>query len=128
MAWRNLGRNKRRSGITAAAVAFALFFAILIRSLQLGIYGHMIDRSEGGMAGYVQVADSAYWPSQNIDMALPEDAAWLHSVRQDPGVISANPRLAGFTLLSHQKQSAVAQWTGVDFDQEDTAYWNSRLV
>ena len=128
MAWRNLGRNKRRSGITAAAVAFALFFAILIRSLQLGIYGHMIDTVVGGMAGYVQVADSAYWPSQNIDMALPEDAAWLHSVRQDPGVISANQRLAGFTLLSHQKQSAVAQWTGVDFDQEDTAYWNSRLV
>ncbi|MDO7651891.1 MAG: hypothetical protein MUQ38_00575, partial [Schleiferiaceae bacterium] len=53
MAWRNLGRNRRRSAITGAAVAFALFFAIMIRSMQLGIYSHMIDTVVGGMAGYV---------------------------------------------------------------------------
>ena len=117
MAWRNLGRNRRRSAITAAAVAFALFFAILIRSMQLGIYGHMIDTVVGGMAGYVQVSDSAYWPSQNLDLALPEDPEWLDAVQADPNVTSATPRLAGFTLLSKQSESAVAQWTGVDFSR-----------
>jgi ABC-type lipoprotein release transport system permease subunit len=128
LAWRNLGRNRRRSAITAAAVAFALFFAILIRSLQLGIYGHMIDTVVGGMAGYVQVADSAYWPSQNLDVALAEDPQWLEDVLADPLVASAAPRLAGFTLLSHQSESAVAQWTGVDFDLEDANFWSTRLI
>jgi putative ABC transport system permease protein len=128
MAWRNLGRNRRRSAITAAAVAFALFFAILIRSMQLGIYGHMIDTVVGGMAGYVQVSDSAYWPSQNLDLALPEDPEWLDAVQADPNVTSATPRLAGFTLLSKQSESAVAQWTGVDFSREDADYWATRLI
>ncbi|MEK9830770.1 MAG: FtsX-like permease family protein, partial [Schleiferiaceae bacterium] len=128
MAWRNLGRNRRRSAITAAAVAFALFFAILIRSMQLGVYGHMIDTVVGGMAGYVQVSDSAYWPSQNLDLALPEDPEWLDAVQADPNVTSATPRLAGFTLLSKQSESAVAQWTGVDFSREDADYWATRLI
>ena len=128
MAWRNLGRNRRRSAITAAAVAFALFFAILIRSLQLGIYGHMIHTVVGGMAGYVQVADSTYWPSQNLDVAMAEDPRWLEAVTADPDVASATPRLAGFTLLSHEKESAVAQWTGVDFAREDPGFWETRLI
>ncbi len=128
MAWRNLGRNRRRSAITAAAVAFALFFAILIRSLQLGVYGHMIHTVVGGMAGYVQVADSAYWPSQNLDVSMVENPDWLDAVTTDPEVTAATPRLAGFTLLSHQKESAVAQWTGVDFAREDPAFWKTRLI
>ena len=128
MAWRNLGRNRRRSAITAAAVAFALFFAILIRSLQLGIYGHMIHTVVGGMAGYVQVADSTYWPSQNLDVAMAEDPRWLEAVTADPDVASATPRLAGFTLLSHEKESAVAQLTGVDFAREDPGFWETRLI
>jgi len=128
LAWRNLGRNRRRSAITAAAVAFALFFAILIRSLQLGIYGHMIHTVVGGMAGYVQVADSTYWPSQNLDVAMVEDPRWLEAVTADPKVASATPRLAGFTLLSHGKESGVAQWTGVDFTREDRDFWATRLM
>ena len=128
MAWRNLGRNRRRSAITAAAVSFALFFAILIRSLQLGIYGHMIETVVGGMAGYIQVADSSYWPSQNIDVSLPEDPEWLESIRQDDRVAGASPRLSGFTLLSYRTESSVAQWTGVDFSSEDPGYWSSRLI
>lgn len=128
MAWRNLGRNRRRSAITAAAVAFALFFAILIRSLQFGVYGHMIDTVVGGMAGYVQVSDSSYWPAQNLDMAMMEDPAWLEAVQADPNVAAATPRLAGFTLLSHGNESSVAQWTGVDFSLENGEYWASRLI
>ena len=71
MAWRNIGRNRRRSAITGSAVAFALFFAISLRSFQLGIYEHMVDTLVGGISGYIQVSDSAYWPAQNIDLAIP---------------------------------------------------------
>ena len=83
MAWRNLGRNRRRSAITGSAVAFALFFAISLRSLQLGVYEHMVDTLVGGISGYIQVSDSAYWPAQNIDLAIPENLQWKKTLEND---------------------------------------------
>ena len=100
LAWRNLGRNRRRSLITGAAIAFALFFAIILRSLQLGVYNHMVATVVGSMSGYVQVSDTAYWPSQNLDYALYEDPEWLEELRADREIASAYPRLQGFSLLA----------------------------
>ncbi|CAI8291708.1 MAG: ABC transporter permease YtrF [Owenweeksia sp. TMED14] len=128
MAWRNLGRNRRRSTITASAVAFALFFAISLRSLQLGIHEHMIDTIIGGVSGYIQVSDSSYWPAQNIDLAIPENTRWFDKLENDDRVKSVRPRLSGFNLLSYKNESSVAQWIGVDFEKEDTAFWNNKLI
>ena len=127
MAWRNLGRNRRRSAITGAAVAFALFFAIMIRSMQLGIYSHMIDTVVGGMAGYVQVSDSAYWPSQDIDLSMVADKDWLDQVSAHPDVERASPRLSGFGLFTLAQHSEVGQWVGVDFTAEGMDSWTQRL-
>ncbi len=127
MAWRNLGRNRRRSAITGSAVAFALFFAISLRSLQLGVYEHMVDTLVGGISGYIQVSDSAYWPAQNIDLAIPENLQWKKTLENDNRIKSVRPRLSGFALLSSEKESSVAQWMGVDFELEDTAFWKNRL-
>ena len=127
MAWRNLGRNRRRSAITGSAVAFALFFAISLRSFQLGIYEHMVDTLVGGISGYIQVSDSAYWPAQNIDLAISENPQWKKTLENDNRIKSVRPRLSGFALLSSEKESSVARWMGVDFEQEDTAFWKDRL-
>ncbi len=128
LAWRNLGRNRRRSLITGAAIAFALFFAIIMRSLQLGVYNHMVATVVGSMSGYVQVSDTAYWPSQNLDYALYEDPEWLEELRSDREIASAYPRLQGFSLLSVGDQSGVAQWIGISPEEVDAPLWQARLA
>lgn len=128
LAWRNLGRNRRRSLITGAAIAFALFFAIIMRSLQLGVYNHMVATVVGSMSGYVQVSDTAYWPSQNLDYALYEDPEWLDKLRADRDVATAYPRLQGFSLLSVGEQSGVAQWIGISPEEVDAPLWQARLA
>ena len=128
LAFRNLGRNRRRSLITGAAIAFALFFAIILRSLQLGVYGHMVSTVVGSMSGYVQVSDTAYWPSQNLDYSLYEDQQWLENLRQDPEVASAYPRIQGFGLLSVGDRSGVAQWIGLSPEEAQSRLWQTRLA
>jgi ABC-type lipoprotein release transport system permease subunit len=128
LAWRNLGRNRRRSLITGAAIAFALFFAVILRSLQLGVYNHMVATVVGSMSGYVQVSDTAYWPSQNLDYALYEDPAWLEKLRADGDVASAYPRLQGFSLVTLGEQSGVAQWIGISSEEAEAPLWKARLA
>ncbi len=128
LAWRNLGRNRRRSLITGAAIAFALFFAVILRSLQLGVYNHMVATVVGSMSGYVQVSDTAYWPSQNLDYALYEDPTWLEELRANPDVATAYPRLQGFALLSAGERSGVAQWIGLSPEEAAAPLWQARLA
>ena len=128
LAWRNLGRNRRRSLITGAAIAFALFFAVIMRSLQLGVYNHMVATVVGSMSGYVQVSDTAYWPSQNLDYAMVEDPEWLDGLRANSDVASAHPRLQGFSLVTAGERSGVAQWIGLSPEEAEAPQWQARLA
>lgn len=118
LAWRNLGRNRRRSAISVAAVAFALFFAVVMRSLQLGVYGHMIETLVGNVLGYTEVAADGYWPLQSLDAALSENPEWLARVEADPQVGKAAPRVSGFAWLSSANGGSVAQLVGIDAVRE----------
>ena len=47
LSWRNIWRNKKRSIITITAIVIAVFLAVVMRSLQLGVYDNMIQNIVG---------------------------------------------------------------------------------
>ena len=55
LAWRNLWRNKKRSIITISSITIALFLAVAMRSMQLGMYSNMIKNVVGSYVGYAQI-------------------------------------------------------------------------
>ncbi|MGD2035172.1 MAG: hypothetical protein PVF73_08970, partial [Bacteroidales bacterium] len=60
IARRNLWRNKRRTAITSASILFAVFFALIMRSFQLGFYDHMIKNAIESFSGFLQVQNVYY--------------------------------------------------------------------
>lgn len=100
MAWRNIWRNKRRSLITAASVSFALFFAIVLRSLQLGTYERAYAGVINSTTGYLQVHQKGYWEQQTLEYSLVLTDSLHQKLQQEEGVVDYLPRLESFSLLS----------------------------
>ena len=93
MAWRNLWRNRRRTIITAASVFFAIFFALLMRSLQLGSYDHMFRNIIESYTGYIQIQQEDFWDNKIIANVFEFTPALETSVLTDVNAKAVVPRL-----------------------------------
>lgn len=118
MAWRNIWRNKRRTLITAASIFFAVFFAIIMRSTQLGTYGHMIGQSIEKFSGYIQVQSPEYFDEPSLDNYLEDADQVLKLAQTAEGVKVAVPRIETFVLASSGTQSKGVMVLGIDPEQE----------
>lgn len=118
MAWRNLWRNKRRTLITAASIFFAVFFAIIMRSMQLGTYGNMIDQSIEKFSGYLQLQNPEYFDEPNLDNFIENSDKIIAQMNETSGIRIAVPRIESFVLASTGHQSKGVLVTGIDPEQE----------
>lgn len=100
MAWRNLWRNRRRTFITVASVFFAVFFALVMRSLQLGSYDHMFRNVIESYTGYIQVQHEDFLDEPVVDNVFEYTAGLEKIIKDDPNVTEAVPRFESFALAS----------------------------
>lgn len=114
LAWRNIWRNKRRSLITAASVSFALFFAIIMRSMQLGTYDNVYDNVINSSTGYVQVHGKDFWENKTLEESMALSDSITEKIKSSEGVKDAIPRLESFSLLSTGNDTKGALIMGID--------------
>ncbi len=118
LAWRNIWRNKRRTIITIASVFFAMFFALVMRSFQIGSYGHMTDSIVQAFTGYMQIHKSGYWNDQTIDNSFEYDEKLVHNIELTENVKAVIPRLESFALASIGEQTKGIAVVGIDPEKE----------
>lgn len=124
IAWRNIWRNKRRSIITIASVSFALFFAIIMRSMQLGTYDQAYASVINATTGYLQLQGKDFWEKQSLEQSLARNSELEEKLKSHPQVEGLVPRLESFALIaSDQSETRPAFIRGVDFPSE-TQFFN----
>jgi putative ABC transport system permease protein len=119
LAWKNLWRNKRRTLITAASVFFAVFFALLMRSFQLGAYDRMFKNVIESYTGYLQIQNQDYFDEPVIDNSFELTEKLLDSIKSDPNVTDVIPRLESFALAAVESRTQGVMVLGIDPEGEE---------
>jgi putative ABC transport system permease protein len=114
IAWRNLWRNKRRTIITSASVFFAVFFAVIMRSYQLGSYDRMILNFIESYSGYLQVQHVKYQDNPSVDYSFEYDDSLAVSITRISKVVSVAPHIESFALASSGTQTKGVAVLGID--------------
>ncbi len=114
LAWKNIWRNRRRTLITAASVFFAVFFALVMRSFQLGAYDRMFKNVIESYSGYLQLQHENYFDDPNIDNSLEIDQSLIDRIKEDHNVDDVIPRLESFALAAAGNHTQGVIVMGID--------------
>jgi ABC-type lipoprotein release transport system permease subunit len=120
LAWKNLWRNRRRTLITLAAVAFSIMLMQAAHNLAVGIYASMIDHGVRAGSGHIAVYQGDYPRSRDESLSfapgsLPEE------VQRLKGVARVLPRVYLPALAQSSRESRGILLTGVTPEAERTA-------
>jgi putative ABC transport system permease protein len=123
LAWRNLWRNRRRTFITMAAIAFGYAMLLFVACLMAGLRWQMIQNGTCLVMSQVQIHAPGYYPNRALQKTLggrqgTDVSALLAAVSADSRVSAVAPRVYGYALLSADHRSAGVQLMGVVPDQE----------
>lgn len=118
IAWRNIGRNRRRSWLTALAIGFAVAILIFAMALQQGSYADMIFNTVHARTGNLQLQHPAYWPDMDLAKRLARPGEWTPLLESLPQVRAYTPRIQAAALVSTTNRTFGALLQGIDPERE----------
>ncbi len=123
LAWRNLWRNRRRTFITMAAIAFGYAMLLFVACLMAGLRWQMIQNGTCLVMSQIQIHAPGYYPNRSLQKTLggrkgTDVSALLAAISADRRVSAVAPRVYGYALLSAAHRSAGVELMGVVPDQE----------
>src|SRR5574339_640754 len=119
LAYRNLGRNRTRSLLSALAVAVGMSLLLLMASVLEGEMCGALQNTIRLQSGHLQIRPASY-EENKISLkwedliAAPEQV--IEKVKSLPQVIAATPRLIASGILSISDESKGIQIIGIEPD------------
>ena len=118
MAWRNIGRNRRRTMVTVGAMTLALFVMVLYMALMQGMLGDMERSILETEIGDLQIHAEGYLDKPSIYDVIERPAALIQDL-EGAGFL-ASPRLVGGGLVAAGESSAGASLRGIEVSIDRT--------
>ncbi len=121
--WRNLGRNRRRSFVTALGLGAGYFAVVFLIGWVDGITAEMVENATGLVSGQIEIHAAEYRPERSLYETLggqdgTDVGALLATVDRDPAVIAAAPRVYAGGLISSGEATLAGMLMGIDTARE----------
>jgi putative ABC transport system permease protein len=122
LAWRNIGRNRRRSVLSMTAIAVATLSVVTLFSLLEGMKADLMHNLTTFYTGEVQIRHRDYTTYEHLaplHLSVPEAASVRDRLEGIPGVADAVVRLGVPGAVFQDSERTGLQAVGVDFADEE---------
>lgn len=119
LAWKNIWRNKYRTGITITSIFFAVILSVVTSSLQDGVFDNLIRNVVSFYSGYVQVHKKGYWDERILDNCFKSSDSLEQQILQHRNIAAVAPRLESFALASSEDRTKGCLVVGISPEKED---------
>ncbi len=117
IAWRNLWRNRRRTGIQLAVIIGSMFLSVFYINFADGALATMVRAGVRSGSGDIAIYRQGYLSDRRLSDTFPA-APILAGLARDPDVAQVFPRVRVPGLLQSAYGSRPAEAEGLDFGRE----------
>jgi len=122
LAWRNIWRRKRRTGITAISIGFGVFLAVTSSGIGDYSYTNMINASAQMGWGHISIEAPGYYQSPALDKHINQVGAIQQMLQNTPGVESNYVRIMGQGMFASAHKSVGGAFLAIDPNTETGAH------
>jgi len=115
MAWRNIGRSPRRTGIVVTAVAVGLAGVLLAMAVNYGMVFQMIETAIATELGHLQIHGAGFDRKPGIEIRIEDGERRAAGALSDlPGLRAWAPRVRSQGLVYSPRANVGVQVVGID--------------
>ncbi len=118
IAWRNLGRNLRRTLIAGTGIALGVGMCIASFGVMDGMSSDMVRSITDVQLGHIQVHEPGFSARPKLKLAFDKASARTRAASHTRDVEAVSPRVFGWALASTERQSTGVQLVGIDPELE----------
>ncbi len=105
IAWRNLGRSRRRTLLAIGAIALGQLTLVFVNGIMAGNFNKMLDTITGPLMGHVQVHHAEWREERAIDLFVGNFAQVKTELESLDEVTSVSPRIYAPVLAAYGERS-----------------------
>lgn len=122
IAWRNLGRNKKRTALAFLAITVAQFAFLATDGFMRGYSDNIRLAITGPMVGHVQAHDPNWRQERALDLAIDDVDNIVSEIQSDPDVGNVSARIYAPVLVAPKQDAFIAIVIGLSIDAESSPY------
>ena len=121
--WRNLGRNRKRTVLTALGLGVGYFTCVFVVGWSEGIMAELVENATSLVSGQIEIHDAEYRPDRSLydtigGRAGADVEALLRTIDADEAVVAAAPRVYSGGLVSSGEATSAGMFLGIDPGRE----------
>ncbi len=117
--WRNLGRNRKRTGLTAIGLAIGFGANVFVVGWSESLMAEMVESATSLVNGQIEIHDVEFRPERSLYDTIggregTDVEALLRVIDGDVSVVAAAPRVYAGGLVSSGEATSAGMFMGID--------------